>query len=616
MANIAPPPTPPPSQSGPIPSRKHRVLACELCQKRKIGCDRKFPCANCIKVRTMRQIIDDDESEENSPESMTPDGNAEMLLGRDQPGVDVAGLWPQVAHINPLWQTYLSRVNPLTKIIHAPSLQPYFVATTTGGRDTIPKNVETLMYSIFLMAAVSMTPDECRELLGYSREEAIQQFSEGARLNLIRSSFLKWHGMTSLQALLIYISLQGRYDRHAAWILTGILVRIAQKMGLHRDGEALGLPPFECEMRRRIWWQIVMVDAKYAMFSGLGHSVMSTNCTTKTPSNLNDADMHPSAKEPFRSKDGPTEMIFCLLMCKFAKFIMEMPGFEGVIMIPDDESGPGPRTGPTEEQQATYRQGLTRLHEEILEIFESYSDANAGPVHAMAVAMKDHLFRKLEDLKKPVKLQQDCGEEVKSADDNAFRLAVGGLEHNEANYESTKDQGFAWFTLVHFQLDVFMFVVGQLRRRTEGKLVDRAWKQVEVVYSYHPELFDVTNKTYAALAVHMLHAWKNREEAIISRTGHPPDVPSCISKLRSCLPDAVCKQEPSENPTPPNPFNSDFAAPYTFDVTDAPDTTLEDFLAFSEPQSFDWDMFAELATNQGEGSAEFGPFGIAPPPTW
>lgn len=153
----------------------------------------------------MRQIIDDDESEENSPESMTPDGNAEMLLGRDQPGVDVAGLWPQVAHINPLWQTYLSRVNPLTKIIHVPSLQPYFVAATTGGRDTIPKNVETLMYSIFLMAAVSMTPDECRELLGYSREEAIQQFSEGARLNLIRSSFLKWHGMTSLQALLIYV---------------------------------------------------------------------------------------------------------------------------------------------------------------------------------------------------------------------------------------------------------------------------------------------------------------------------------------------------------------------------------------------------------------------------
>jgi len=159
-------------------------------------------------------------------------------------------------------------------------------------------------------------------------------------------------------------------------------------------------------------------------------------------------------------------------------------------------------------------------------------------------------------------------------------------------------------------------VVGQLRRRTEGKLVDRAWKQVEVVYSYHPELFDVTNKTYAALAMHMLHAWKNREEAIISRTGHPPDVPSCIIKLRNCLPDAVCKQEPSENPTPPNPFGSDFAAPYTFDVTDAPDPTLEDFLAFSEPQSFDWDMFAGLATNQGEGSAGFGPFGIAPPPTW
>jgi hypothetical protein len=28
-----------------------RILACELCQHRKIKCDRHFPCANCTKVR-------------------------------------------------------------------------------------------------------------------------------------------------------------------------------------------------------------------------------------------------------------------------------------------------------------------------------------------------------------------------------------------------------------------------------------------------------------------------------------------------------------------------------------------------------------------------------------
>ncbi|AEO56556.1 hypothetical protein MYCTH_2058263 [Thermothelomyces thermophilus ATCC 42464] len=613
MAATAPTSTPPPSQPGPVPSRKQRVLACELCQKRKIGCDRKFPCANCIKVRAMRKIIDDDESEENTPESMTPDGNAELVLGPDRPGVDLADLWPEITHIQPLWQTYLDRVNPLTKIIHVPSMQPYFVAATSGGRDTIPRNVEALMFSIFLMATVSMSPTECTGLLGSSRQEAIHRFSEGVRLSLIRTSFLKSHDMASLQALLLYFSLQGRYDRHAAWILTGVLVRIAQKMGLHRDGEALGLPPFECEMRRRVWWQIFLVDAKYATASGLGPSNLPINCDTKTPANLDDADMDPSATQPFKAKDGPTEMIFCLLMYRFAKFVKEMPGFEGIIMIPDDESGPGPRTAPTEEQLAAYRRGLARLHGELLEIFEKYLDVNAGPVHAMANAMKDHILQKLEELKTPVKLQKDWGGEVKSTVDNTFRHAVQMLEHNEFNYRVTEGLGFAWFSLLHFQLDILMFVVGQLRRRTEGRLVDSAWRQVEVVYSHHPGLFDMTNKNYTALGVHVLQAWKQREQVIFGRTGRAPEVPLCVTKLRTCLPDSVCKQEPGEQRTPPDPFVPEIAAAYPLDTSPP---TLEDLMAFPDPQSFDWDMFTGLLANQEEATLGIGPFGIAPPPTW
>lgn len=31
--------------------RPSRVLACVLCQQRKVKCDRKFPCANCVKHR-------------------------------------------------------------------------------------------------------------------------------------------------------------------------------------------------------------------------------------------------------------------------------------------------------------------------------------------------------------------------------------------------------------------------------------------------------------------------------------------------------------------------------------------------------------------------------------
>ena len=33
------------------PSNRQRVLACKLCQLRKVKCDRQFPCAHCVKSR-------------------------------------------------------------------------------------------------------------------------------------------------------------------------------------------------------------------------------------------------------------------------------------------------------------------------------------------------------------------------------------------------------------------------------------------------------------------------------------------------------------------------------------------------------------------------------------
>ena len=45
--------TPDMSLDNPSPSsqlsKPQRVLACVICQQRKVKCDRKFPCANCIK---------------------------------------------------------------------------------------------------------------------------------------------------------------------------------------------------------------------------------------------------------------------------------------------------------------------------------------------------------------------------------------------------------------------------------------------------------------------------------------------------------------------------------------------------------------------------------------
>lgn len=152
----------------------------------------------------MREIIDDDNDDEPSSDYMTPDDNSDLIMGGDSPETNVDDLQPDPGHIFRLWQIYLDRVNPLTKIIHVPTLQPYFVEATSGTQ-RLPKNVEALLFSIYTLATVALSPEECQEMLGYSREKALHRFSTGVRLSLIRIGFLKSHDLFTLQALVIYL---------------------------------------------------------------------------------------------------------------------------------------------------------------------------------------------------------------------------------------------------------------------------------------------------------------------------------------------------------------------------------------------------------------------------
>jgi hypothetical protein len=370
-----------------------------------------------------------------------------------------------------------------------------------------------------------------------------------------------------------------------------------------------------------------MVDAKYAMLSGLSHSLLPTNSDTKAPRNVNDADIFPTATEPIVDREGPTEMIFCLLTQKFAKFLTEMPGFEGMVMVQEiqpDDSAPGVKNGPTQEQMAAYRHGVAHLRQELMEIFDKYCDPTAGPVHEMALTMREHVFEKLDELMTPPKERPDWGGEVKTAKDNTFKIAVGAFEHNEANYASTKDKGFAWFSLLHFQVDLFMYMAGQLCHRLEGNLVERAWRQVHVVYTYHPELFDVTNKNYAALALHILQAWKSREQMILARTGHLPEVPFYIEKLRACMPADVVEYKEERDGEKP--------ATYQYESPDLANTmgavnlgmatepSLEQFLSLLDgQQGMDWDALAQPmigAPPNIQPMPGFGLYGMGPSTEW
>ncbi|KAI1102407.1 fungal-specific transcription factor domain-containing protein [Jackrogersella minutella] len=674
------------SSSGKSP----RVLACVLCQNRKIKCDRKTPCSNCIKANVactpstpaparkrrrpnqdlqqrlarceellseyatakptapssadspsqddtwrplgkliiddggvkfidsflwasihselsaMREILEDEDTIDDPctpADSQASDLNAGLILS-DTSNADLEELHPQPAHVFRLWQIFLERVNPLTKVIHVPTVQPMLVEAATS-RANIPKNVEALLFSIYLMASVALTEEECVERFGYTKTEAYNRFSKGCRSALMRIGILKNYDLVVLQALVLYLfSLPGRYDRHAAWILNGVTVRIAQKMGLHRDGEFLGLSPFETEMRRRLWWRILLLDAMYALMSGLGHSLLPRSWDTKPPLNINDSDLYPTMTS-IQPKDSPTDMIFCLICCEIAAVMVDTPELHSVIL--QNEMGLNP---PDRDKIEKASRRIDELERAMTDILDKYSDLSMGPIHILATDCKTTMIGKLRELICPMVNQPEWGTEILSPKDHLFKMSLSAGEQNLRLYQlpGTKDF-FLWFMMSHFQIEIFIYMVGQLSVRTSGQLVERAWASIELFYRFHAELFDLSAKVHLAVAIFTIRAWKVREKALREATGSTPETPEYISKLQNLLPQEDIKHthpDESSDLTSMNGLSSSSGGTVQPNV----DVAWDQMLGFVDAGSIDWgDMFATPNPAQTQTQTSYGGYG-------
>jgi hypothetical protein len=96
-------------------------------------------------------------------------------------------------------------------------------------------------------------------------------------------------------------------------------------------------------------------------------------------------------------------------------------------------------------------------------------------------------------------------------------LQVNALQ-NQA-YTMREMQGFIWHVNLHFQWKAFLFILSELRYRTEGEEVSRAWKEVEKAYEFHPSFDKELARRALPVAVSnlALKAW----EAFIAARGVP-----------------------------------------------------------------------------------------------
>jgi len=508
-----------------------------------------------VKFRTPKEMLQEsseDERDQTIAQPSTafqPDGG-NLVLGFCPISISLHALHPSPVHIFKLWQKFLENINPLSKIIHAPSLQQKLI-DAAGNLDNLSKATSALMFAIYFSAVSSLTEAECTNLFGDTKSSLLTKYHLGTQKALIEAHFLQCSDLAVLQAFVLYLvsrispfhlpwqlprlqiqlAVRPYYDPRSLWTLVGMSIRIGQRMGLHRDGETLGLSLFETEIRRRVWWQIAQLDGVSAELSGSSFSRYALFDKMKVPLNVNDSDLNPNMREIPREHAGATEMMFCGIRYNVGKFLSSGPSNSQ----PGTPADAGLQRPSSEAVSLAERDRSIGELEKILEDkFVKYCDP-VLPLHFLSIIMARSAILVIWMKAHHPRQSPDTGASMTQEGEMMFAKSLKYLEYEAVGHSSKIVQQFAWHTTTHFQWHAFIYALSELRRRATGEGVDKAWQLVGDVYEHHPEMLcEGKSSLYKAVGSLAIKAWEAHEAGYIRLHGHlpPGGAPQFISTLR------------------------------------------------------------------------------------
>ena len=477
---------------------------------------------------------DEDTESGASPYTMDPQGG-DLLLGYSTGGMDLIHQHPNPYQGFRLWQAFLDNVNPLTKIIHAPTMQQEFLEAT-GNLDNVSRAMEALMFAIYSSAVYSMDSAECELITGESQSVMLTRMQCATRDALIRAGLLKSSNLMVLQAFMLFLmSMRHRYDSHTLWMLAGVATRLAQRIGLHRDGLDLKLPPFETEMRRRLWWSIIVMEARAGEFCDVGQfGIRNMTWTTQLPLNINDSSLYKSMVELPTAENGATEMIHCLIRYEIASH-MRSGGGQSTL------DGSWQPFNSAEISIKDKEKWIQNMERKMQERYQRYCDTSV-PLHFISKAMVRSAMCKMRFrayhprhhwARKDIVPQQEK--------DMLFAVCIEILEVDNAVQSNSSAKSFLWHVKAHFQFDALIHVLTELRTRPADETTTHAWQQVDEIFQHHPQMLaDPKKGLHLAISRLAVRAWENYERSVyqsqsISYQVQSPHFREVLASRRSAL---------------------------------------------------------------------------------
>ncbi|KAL3428146.1 fungal specific transcription factor domain-containing protein [Phlyctema vagabunda] len=420
------------------------------------------------------------------------------------PGASVGP--PEPSDIFVLWRVFVQNVDSIMKLVHIPSMQ-IIINQVGHSQASQPPHIEALLSAIYLAAVISLAEDEVFLMLGKKRSELLPAYRFRLEQALSRANLLNTKHLTTLQAFVLMISSSRRImSAQYIWMLTGLAIRIAKVLGLHRDGKNFHLSPFDCEMRRRLWWQIYYLELKASEESGCDVSISEDSFDTRMPMNINDEDISTDSTDLPPERVGMTDIALTLVRYELIPTEIFLHG-EAKISRSD-------------EAHVSYCEGLLLSKRKDIQVKYLRGPGMNHPNIVAAGTLVDLVAKKISlKLNLGLVCNKDLGPPSQETQDLLFQKSLDLIAVSNYFETSSAFKNWVWQTRRNVQWHAVVYILLQLCKRPLTPLTEAAWQALDVI-------FDVDDGAAPRNedGLHSQLVLRLLEKAKMYRHPHAPDV--------------------------------------------------------------------------------------------
>ncbi|OKO93642.1 hypothetical protein PENSUB_11921 [Penicillium subrubescens] len=428
-------------------------------------------------IEELQDILDHSSSDEEdvpSPESSHSGSHDGFLFGFYSLSHSLREFHPNLPKVSMFWEAYRENVAPLITIVHKGTARTLLVEAAQNP-DSLDKNNEALVFAIYLSAIVSLGPEQCMARFGEERSTLVKRYRFAVEQALSRAGLLNTQSLVLIQAAVLFlICVRREDDSKFVWSMTSVILRLAQGLGLHRDGTNFALKPYETEMRRRLWWHICLMDVRASEDHGTDPQINESMYDTRLPLNINDDDITPEMTEAPIEREGVTDVTFCLIRCEITSALRRA-----------NYSCPGTRfrLGETVPGIERCERMIQIISNRVEERYIKHCDMNI-PMHWATATVGRLILAKLWLVVHHPMTRKDRVLNVSQATrESLFLTAIEVLEFGRLLETDPKTAKWGWLFRTNMQWHGVAFVLSEVCVRPICPVTDRAWNAVQGLYS-------------------------------------------------------------------------------------------------------------------------------------